>query len=183
MKIVRNMARCKLCNTTVESKTVHDFRKCKCGELFVDGGKEYFRRGGDINNIEDLSVTSPEKDDKKMKLKILICGDRNWSDSDMILDEIKDLPKDTIIIHGGCRGADKLADEAARLLGMKRIEHQADWENFGKAAGPIRNIKMLGERPDLVIAFHDDMWSSKGTKNMVKIAKDANVPVKIRSHK
>ena len=59
--VIRNRARCKLCNDIVESTHVHDFKQCKCGEIFVDGGREYLRRGAtDMNNIEELSETKEE---------------------------------------------------------------------------------------------------------------------------
>ena len=60
-KILRNMAQCKLCGDIIESTHVHDFKFCKCGAIFVDGGKEYLRRGGkDLNLIKELSVEEGE---------------------------------------------------------------------------------------------------------------------------
>lgn len=56
-KIIRNAAVCMYCNDLVESFYVHDFVICKCGSIFVDGGLEYLRRGGDIEKIIDLSET------------------------------------------------------------------------------------------------------------------------------
>lgn len=54
--IVRNAARCRLCDTIVESKYRHDFQACKCGKMFVDGGKDYIRRGFmNEEDVEDLS--------------------------------------------------------------------------------------------------------------------------------
>lgn len=56
MTILSNKAQCKLCNDIVESAHRHDFVRCKCGEIFVDGGKSYLRRGAsDLNNIIELS--------------------------------------------------------------------------------------------------------------------------------
>lgn len=52
--IIRNAARCTRCSTTIESKYVHDFKQCLCGAIFVDGGKDYARRGGDMSVFEDL---------------------------------------------------------------------------------------------------------------------------------
>lgn len=55
-KIVRNSATCLLCGDEIESKHRHDYVSCKCGEIFVDGGKDYIRRGaGDFNNLKDTS--------------------------------------------------------------------------------------------------------------------------------
>lgn len=53
-EIKRNAFRCKKCGMVVESKSVHDFQQCKCGN-FTDGGLEYVRRGGEIKDMEDLS--------------------------------------------------------------------------------------------------------------------------------
>lgn len=56
MKLRSNKARCKKCDTIVESKSVHDYQRCKCGAIFVDGGLEYCRRGAsDFELLEELS--------------------------------------------------------------------------------------------------------------------------------
>ena len=60
-KILSNKARCKLCGDIIESKHRHDWVSCKCGEIFVDGGKEYIRRGfKKYENIEELSEFEKE---------------------------------------------------------------------------------------------------------------------------
>lgn len=59
-KIKRNAFRCKQCGLVVESKTVHDFQECRCGN-FTDGGHEYIRRGGNFDAMEDLSEYEEEK--------------------------------------------------------------------------------------------------------------------------
>lgn len=53
--ILKNKAQCKLCDDVIESKYRHDFVSCKCGEIFVDGGKDYLRRGGELDDIIELS--------------------------------------------------------------------------------------------------------------------------------
>lgn len=40
-----NGAECLNCHDIIYSLTVHDFKQCKCGEIMVDGGKSYQRRG------------------------------------------------------------------------------------------------------------------------------------------
>lgn len=54
-KILKNMAKCLDCEQIVESKHVHDFRTCKCGNLSVDGGLQYIKRSSKNFNFEDLS--------------------------------------------------------------------------------------------------------------------------------
>ena len=41
---IKNIAKCLLCGDIIESKHRHDFVTCKCGNLSVDGGLEYFKR-------------------------------------------------------------------------------------------------------------------------------------------
>jgi hypothetical protein len=61
--IIRNSARCNLCGDEIESTYRHDFKSCKCGAIFVDGGHAYLRRGA--NNLSDIIDTSIiEKDEK-----------------------------------------------------------------------------------------------------------------------
>lgn len=54
--VVKNAARCKKCGDHIESKHCHDWVSCSCGAIFVDGGLDYLRHGGDLDAIEDLSV-------------------------------------------------------------------------------------------------------------------------------
>jgi len=57
-RIKVNKAQCLLCGDVIESKHRHDFVECKCGNVFVDGGKDYLRRGFiDSNSFKELSVT------------------------------------------------------------------------------------------------------------------------------
>ena len=55
--IIKNKAQCAICHDIIESKDVNDFRYCKCRAIFVDGGREYIRRGGEPQNIIELSET------------------------------------------------------------------------------------------------------------------------------
>ena len=56
-RIIRNAARCKLCGDVIESTYTHDYVTCSCGNLSVDGGYEYLRRGlrEGKDSFEDLS--------------------------------------------------------------------------------------------------------------------------------
>lgn len=109
-------------------------------------------------------------------IKVLVSGDREWKDAQKIRDVLKALPSNTIIVHGNARGADKIAGKVALGLGMKVRVYPAKWDQYGKAAGPIRNQRMLDEeKPDMVIAFHSDLEKSKGTKDMVRRARTAGI--------
>jgi hypothetical protein len=57
-RITKNAIQCKLCKDIIESKSRHDFVKCKCGACAVDGGHDYLRRSfKDENCYIDLSET------------------------------------------------------------------------------------------------------------------------------
>lgn len=115
----------------------------------------------------------------KPTLRILVCGDRNWTDFDLIEKVLREYEPSTII-HGAARGADSIAGEVGRKLGCHVVEYPANWLAFGKAAGPIRNKEMLEKgTPDLVLAFHSDIGQSKGTLHMVNIAAAARVPTRV----
>lgn len=56
IKILRNRAKCLICGDEIESRTVHEYKTCSCGNLSVDGGLEYTKRGvKDLDKWEDLS--------------------------------------------------------------------------------------------------------------------------------
>ncbi len=111
--------------------------------------------------------------------RVLICGDRDWTDERKIYKWLRMLKRSgyTHIIEGEARGADSIARDAAVELGLDVLGFKAKWDEFGKSAGPKRNVQMLVEgAPELVVAFHDNIKASKGTKHMVKIASEANIP-------
>lgn len=115
-------------------------------------------------------------------VRVLICGDREWDDRQVIEVVVRGL-RDKFgtllsIIEGEARGADTLARDAAERIGVDVAKFPAKWDEHGKAAGPIRNEQMLREgKPDVVFAFHDFLAESRGTRDMVARARKADVPV------
>lgn len=105
--------------------------------------------------------------------RVLVCGGRDFDDYDFLTD-VLDYCAPKVVIHGAARGADSLAHRWAQNRYVAVESYPADWQTHGKAAGPIRNAKMLAEgRPDLVVAFP----GGKGTAHMVKIARAQNIRV------
>jgi len=116
-------------------------------------------------------------------MRILFCGDRNWTNYKIICDVMADLDPD-VVIEGGAKGADILAAAAADDFDISVLTFPADWKKYGRAAGPIRNTQMLNEgMPELVVAFHDDIQNSKGTLNMVQQSEKRKIPVKVYNSK
>lgn len=52
--IYKNKAQCTKCGDVIESRTVHEFVGCKCGSIFLDGGRDYWRCGGDFRCIKRI---------------------------------------------------------------------------------------------------------------------------------
>ena len=61
MKIIKNMIRCKKCGDIIESTHRHDFVTCTCCACAVDGGHDYLRRVGNMEDWEDLSEWSDDE--------------------------------------------------------------------------------------------------------------------------
>ena len=116
-------------------------------------------------------------------MRVLVCGDRNWSNKNKIREILSHLISTDsleVVIEGGARGADRLAGEVAKELKIPVEEYPANWARFGRAAGPIRNKQMLDEgEPDLILAFHSNIETSKGTRNMVEQSKALGLKVRI----
>lgn len=109
-------------------------------------------------------------------MRVLICGDRNWTDEETIHAYIHTLPPQSVVIHGDCRGVDRMAGKLAVEHGHSVMAFPAKWGKFGRSAGPIRNRQMiLDGEPELVVAFHNNLTESKGTKNMIEQADKAGI--------
>lgn len=111
---------------------------------------------------------------------VLICGSRDWNDFETMKKFIDTLPVDTTIVEGDCKGADKIGGYLANKRGLKVIREPAKWTKFGEYSGPLRNNAMIHMyEPNLVVAFHNDIQHSKGTKNMLAIAKLCKIQTQI----
>jgi len=112
--------------------------------------------------------------------KVIISGDRNWDDDELrtkMRNVLRKVDNGTEIIHGGCKGVDKVAGEIAKELSISCVVFSADWNKYGKAAGPVRNKQMLDYGAGIVIAFHKNISESKGTKDMMKQAEKRGIKV------
>lgn len=129
---------------------------------------------------------------------ILACGDRYWTNKKYIYKTLKKIIKksnDTkhTILHGDCKGADKLSEKATKKLIEKKNykikikSFPAQWHIYARGAGPVRNKQMIDyllekkklEKTCLVIAFHNNYENSKGTINTITQANKAGLETRI----
>ena len=63
------------------------------------------------------------------------------------------------------------------IPGLNVEPHLADWKGLGNVAGPARNREMVEAGADLCIALHRTIETSKGTKDCIRQAFAAGIPV------
>lgn len=112
---------------------------------------------------------------------ILVTGSRNWSDLALVKKELnllKDLwGTEVTVLSGQCpTGADRMCENIAREFGWKLKLYPADWNQYGKSAGPIRNKQMVDHGADICLAFIKD--GSRGASGTAKLAEEAGIEVK-----
>ena len=54
-EIISNKIKCKKCGDIIESKSTNDYRRCSCGAVAGDGGKDYLKRIGNDEDYIDIS--------------------------------------------------------------------------------------------------------------------------------
>jgi hypothetical protein len=117
---------------------------------------------------------------------ILVTGSRDWSDADTMrraLYGASDTDPFFVLIHGDCRGADRMAGEMAAGWGASVVPMPAQWNRDSRQAGTERNRRMLRVLLELSKCGYDcevhafPLPSSRGTRHMMRIARDAGFTV------
>lgn len=99
--------------------------------------------------------------------EVIVTGGRYYDDAERVYAELEAM-NPTKIIQGGAGGADLFARLYAEDNNIPLVTHKADWNKYGRAAGPIRNEVMLLSHPQAkVIAFP----GGRGTQNCIDTAK------------
>lgn len=112
-------------------------------------------------------------------MRVVVFGGRDFINEKLAfkaLDILHDKYHFTCVIDGAARGADTLGYRWAKKRGIASERYAAEWHKFGKAAGAIRNVRMIKEgKPELGVAFP----GGRGTDHMKKELKKANIPVSV----
>lgn len=78
------------------------------------------------------------------------------------------------VVHGNARGADLTGAQVAIDLGIPTRAFPADWDKYGKGAGPIRNQQMIDEgNIQAAIGFP----GGRGTADMVSRLAKHGIPL------
>lgn len=120
-------------------------------------------------------------------MRVLVTGSRNWTNRQVVSAAMAALsafapPPAIVIFHGGAKGADAIADEAALHYGYaveppwRPVYHRYPEDRRWEA--PLdRNTEMVDSQPDLVLAFMLGTPTQGGTLDTVTKAKARGIPV------
>ncbi len=111
-------------------------------------------------------------------MKTIIAGGRNIHDYTLVLSALEESTfKPTEIVSGMAPGVDTLAIQFANENNLPLIEFHADWNQYKRAAGPIRN-RQMAEYGDALVAIWDG--ESRGTMNMISEATKRGLKVYVK---
>ena len=111
--------------------------------------------------------------------KVIVAGSRNFGNYRLLkkkLDFYLQNKEEIEIVSGGARGADKLGELYAKQNNYKVHKFLANWREFGKKAGYLRNEEMA-KYADACVVFWDG--SSKGSKHMIDLAKKYKLKLRV----
>lgn len=133
-------------------------------------------------------------------MRILVTGSREFDDLAAVRRTLEAVTagrrRPHTVVHGAARGADHLASLAARLSGWNIESHAAAWTapclpecepncrktrddgtSYCRAAGWYRNQHMVDLGADVVVAFFKAGARNNGTRDCVRRAQAAGIPV------
>lgn len=139
-------------------------------------------------------------------MRVLVTGSRDWSDRRKVYEALDEVcrtnglnhepdqygntmpdPWKITVVEGGAQGADHWADQWCISNNFTSEKHPADWKQYGKRAGFVRNAEMVHSGIDLCLAFinqctkreHQDQepHGSHGATMAVALCEKEGIPV------
>lgn len=114
-------------------------------------------------------------------MNAIICGTRDlpvtMNDINSFITECGLWDDITLVVSGVSGNVDMAGIEWATFMNLSTVLLHAEWDEFGKAAGPIRNEQML-KYANVTIAFWDE--KSRGTKHMIDISRKKGIPTFVK---
>ena len=116
-------------------------------------------------------------------MKYEIVGSRKRLDKHSVINFVKSLKNDDIVISGGCQGVDTWAEETAKSLGIKTIIYKPDLKNIKSKGDMIQRYydrnKKIAQACDVLIAFVSSDRKG-GTENTIKYATELGKIVEVK---
>jgi predicted Rossmann fold nucleotide-binding protein DprA/Smf involved in DNA uptake len=119
-------------------------------------------------------------------MKIGIVGSRRRTDYDSVIKLVSGLPKDTVVVSGGCDGPDKWAEKAAKDRGLQVIVFLPQWPKpFNPDLTREEVVKVFYDRNRKIAEISEKVYAfvspdrRGGTENTIKHCEELGVPVEI----
>ena len=107
--------------------------------------------------------------------RLAVVGGRDFSNYQLLKDALRSrMP--FVLISGGAKGADQLAERFVKEHKMEKKIFYPNWDKYGKSAGYIRNKEIIANC-DKLIAFWDG--KSNGTRDSIAKAQALKIPVTV----
>jgi predicted nucleic acid-binding protein len=112
-------------------------------------------------------------------MKVIIAGSRDITDYQFVKEAIEAAIETsgfviTEVIFGCAKGVDTLGEKWARENNIPIAHFPADWKQYGKRAGHLRNSQMADYGEALIAARIDE---TPGTTNMIEIAEKKGLKI------
>ncbi len=111
-------------------------------------------------------------------MKLAVIGSRSFSDKQLLFSILSGINNIELIISGGAKGADQMAEEFAKQHNIDTLIFKPDYNQFGRGAPLIRN-KHIVNSSELIVAFWDG--KSRGTKNALEHTQKSGKKIEIHN--
>ncbi len=117
-----------------------------------------------------------------MKKRVVIAGSRNFNDYELFANVVGEFLKpileeyELIIVSGHCSGTDLMGERYGKENGLEVEIFPAEWNKYGRGAGPCRNRQMVAVADFAIVFPHAN---GKGTQSVIKYAEQKGIPVEI----
>lgn len=107
--------------------------------------------------------------------RFVFSGSRGWFHREPVRRALEALPEGAVVVTGGARGLDAVAELEASRLGLAIEVFEADWGRFGRSAGFRRNEEMLKLPNVLGVRAFRCRGKSNGTDHAVRLAQTKGI--------
>lgn len=113
-------------------------------------------------------------------MRVIVAGSRSFTEADYPLVREVCLASGywySEVISGGAHGVDLLGERFAAEIGVPVRRMLADWDRYGRGAGPRRN-EAMAKQANALVAVWDG--ASRGTADMIRRARSTGLLVYVR---
>ena len=115
-----------------------------------------------------------------LNMRILVVGDRHWNCAELAGQIVNRLlaryGPNLVIIHGGEPGVDQAVALACQELGVLVEARLVNWHQTGLPTIGTKNRELIKAAPELCVAIHQSIETSKRTRDCVQQALQARIP-------